>query len=398
MKITHCRYCGAKLREILSLGNIPLVNYFPKSNEIAREKKYPLNFVVCVSCGLAQIDYIVPPDEIFLQYHYTTGASIPLVDQLKILADSSMKRFHLTRKLHVLDIGSNDGTLLSFFAERGVGVVGVEPSHALSRTAKQRGVLTVNSFFSRKIARKILQRWGQFDCVFTTHVLANIVDLKDFLHGLSDVLAPQGTAIIEVGYLGSRLENGEFDAIYHEHYSYFSLTSISRILGDQGLSIIDAERCSAQGGAIRVYVQHSAVVEHPFIIQEHITNTDYENFSLKAQTFREEFRHLLGEYKGKTIVGFGAPAKAVTLLSYCNITKNDIAYIVDSTPVKQGRVLPGIHIPIEKPSVLGKQKPDVVVVFAWNYRDAIIQQLASVVSKGTPVIIPFPRLQVVTIV
>ncbi len=397
MKITHCRYCGAKLREVLSLGNVPLVNYFPKNNEIAREKKYPLNLVVCVDCGLAQLDYIVPPDEIFLRYHYTTGASSPLVHELGRLAEASVKRFGLTSKHHVLDIGSNDGTLLSFFAKYTIGVLGVEPSRALARTAKRHGVSTLNGFFGRKLAHKIVRHWGQFDLVFATHVLANIVDLKDFIHGLSYVLAPQGTAVIEVGYLGSMLASGEFDAIYHEHYSYFSLTTMARILNDQGLAIVDVERCMAQGGAIRVFVQHKNAVDHPYVLHEQISNKEYESFTRRAQAFKEEFTRLLGRYKGEAIVGFGAPAKAVTLLSFCDITKNDIAYIVDSTPIKQGRVLPGIHIPIEKPSMLTKKKPDVVVVFAWNYLDAIIQQLKRMVPNDTPIIVPFPVLRVLAI-
>jgi SAM-dependent methyltransferase len=392
MKITHCRYCGANLQPILSLGNLPLVNYFPKKNEQAREKRYPLNFVICTGCGLAQLDYIVPPDDVFLHYHYTTGASFPLVAELGRLAETTVSRFHLTHSSQVLDIGSNDGTLLTFFVQKNIKVLGVEPSRFLGKFAKERGISTINGFFSNKIAETIRKTRGQFDLIFATHVLANIVNLKDFTSGIKEILAPQGTVIIEVGYLGSMLARGEFDAIYHEHYSYFSLQTLSRILNDQGLSIIDVERCSAQGGAIRVYAQHTSVVVHPYEIHERITNAQYVQFVRKILEFREKFRRILQRYLGKTIVGVGAPAKAVTLLSYCGIKANTIAYIVDSTPAKQGRVLPGVHIPIEKPTLLIKKQPDVVVIFAWNYRDAIIDQLIRILPKGTPVIVPFPNL------
>ena len=178
MKLTHCRYCKGKLKLVYALGNFPLVNYFPKPSEISREKRYPLNFCVCVSCGLAQIDYIVPAAEIFTHYHYSTGASTPLIEGLKTLAESTIHRLHLTSKHRVLDIGSNDGTLLSFFAKKGIGILGVEPSRVMGRAAESRGVSSVKTFFTEKVARKIARQYGQFDVIFATHTLANIIDLS----------------------------------------------------------------------------------------------------------------------------------------------------------------------------------------------------------------------------
>lgn len=396
MKITHCRYCKALLREILSLGTLPLVNYFPKPEEAHKEKRYPLNFVVCAGCGLAQVDYIVPAADIFGRYYYTTGASKPLVKELGELADGSIQRFQLTPRQRVLDIGSNDGTLLGFFQKKGVGALGVEPSRMLARIAKRRGVPTVASFFNRKIARKIKRQYGQFDVIFATHVLANIIDLSDFLHGVTDVLAPDGAFIVEVGYLGTMLARGQFDSIYHEHYSYFSLAVIARIFADNGLTVVEASFPAAQGGSLRVVALHTSEVskEHTIVIDESIRMGDYEAFASKAENVRGELRRIMGAYKGKTVVGFGAPAKAVTLLTYCGIGSDLISYIVDSTPAKQGRVLPGLHIPIEKESALKRRKPDVVVILAWNYQDAIVGKLKKLLMRKTTVIVPFPELRI----
>lgn len=373
---------------------MPLVNYFPKKSAGLREKRYPLTLVTCDSCGLAQVDYIVSPKDIFLHYYYVTGASQPLVDQLKELASDTLKRFTLTNKHHVLDIGSNDGTLLSNFAKRHIGVLGVEPSRYLARVADRRGVPTIKGFFTRKMAHKIVRRYGQFDLVFVTHVLANIVDIRDFFHGLNDVVASDGVCIIEVGYLGSMLEKGQFDAIYHEHYSYFSLTALARICADHGFSLIDATFPSTQGGSLRIYIKHSEAVKHPFTMHEHISKSDFAGFAKKVDVFRDEFNKIFASYKGKTIVGFGAPAKCITLLSYCNIQSGAIAYIVDSTPVKQGRVLPYIGVPVVPESHMKKKKPDVVVLLAWNYQEAILPRLKRILPRGTPVVIPFPSLKV----
>jgi SAM-dependent methyltransferase len=397
MKLTRCRYCKGKLKTVIALGNIPLVNYFPKPSEVNREKRYPLNFCVCASCGLAQIDYIVPASDIFTHYHYMTGASAPLIDELGKLAESVIKRLNLTPKHHVLDIGSNDGTLLSFFAKKGIGVLGVEPSRVMGRIAERRGVRTVKTFFSQKVAHKIARQYGQFDVIFATHTLANIIDLSDFFRGVGEVLAPTGEMIIEVGYLKTMLEKGQFDAIYHEHYSYFSLTSLSRILVDHGLTIVEAMFPPAQGGSLRIVVKHSSEVAHPMRISEDIQEKDYELFAKRITEFRSAFLTLLTTYKGKSIVGFGAPAKSVILLNYCNIGEHLFSYIVDSTEVKQGRVLPGIHIPIVRESVLKEEQPDVIVMLAWNYHDQIISKLEKLLIRKTMVIIPFPKLHQVCI-
>ena len=393
MKITRCRYCGSKLREIISLGTLPLVNYFPKKNEVMREKRYPLGLAVCEKCGLTQVNYLVPPKDIFLYYHYTTGASAPLIDKLTKLAAEATSRYHLTSKSRVVDIGSNDGTLLSAFKKRGIGVLGVEPARNLARTAEDRGIPTVKAFFSWRLAKKIRRRYGQFDGIFATHVLANVFDLADFMRGIKELLAPDGVCIIEVGYLGSMLEKAQFDAIYHEHYSYFSVRSLTTILADAGLTVVSASFLDAQGGSLCIVARHAGRNTQPIEIKEQGTGLDYSGFTKRVAQFRSNFLTLMRSFKGKTVVGFGAPAKAVTLLSYCGLGANDIVCIVDSTPVKQGRVLPGVHIPIVKESVLKTMKPDVVVVLAWNYQQEVMRKLRRLVAKKTVIVLPFPTLE-----
>jgi cyclopropane fatty-acyl-phospholipid synthase-like methyltransferase len=393
MKRTRCRYCKGKLKQVLALGNLPLVNYFPKSSEIDREKRYPLNFCVCTACGLAQLDYIVPVKDIFTHYHYTTGASGPLIEGLRKFAESTIQRLQLTPSHHVLDIGSNDGTLLSFIAKKGIGTLGVEPSRAMGRIAEGRGVKTIKTFFNEKIAHKIARQYGQFDVIFVTHTLANIIDLSDFFRGVKEVLAPQGELIIEVGYLLSMLEKGQFDAIYHEHYSYFSLISLSRILTDHGFTIIDAAFPPAQGGSLRVVVKHAEEVVHPMKISENIQEKDFVSFAKQVEQFRNNFQALIKLYKGKKIVGFGAPAKSVTLINFCNIEKDLFSFITDSTSAKHGRVLPGIHIPIMSEAALKVHLADVIVILAWNYQDEILNKLTRLLEKKTTVIIPFPKLR-----
>jgi SAM-dependent methyltransferase len=394
MKLTRCRYCKGKLKTVLALGNLPLVNYFPKITEVGREKRYPLNLCVCNSCGLTQLDYIVPAKDIFTHYHYTTGASGPLIDSLRELAETTMRRLHLTSKHRVLDIGSNDGTLLTFFVKKGIGVLGVEPSRAMGRVAEGKGVQTIKTFFRESIAHKIVRQYGQFDVIFATHTLANIVDLSDFFRGVKEVLAPEGEVIIEVGYLKSMLEKGQFDAIYHEHYSYFSLLSLSRILGDHGLTIVDASFPPAQGGSLRIVAKHSDEVVHPMRISEDIRVKDYDLFAKRVVEFRSAFLTLLRRYKGKNIVGFGAPAKSVTLLNYCNIGEHLFSYIVDSTPAKHGRVLPGIHTSILPESTLNDHPADVIVILAWNYKEAIMMKIKKVQQDDLVIIVPFPVLRV----
>lgn len=390
-----CRYCGSSISSSVSLGAIPLVNYFPNAREAAKQKRYPLNFAICPSCGLGQIDTIVPREDVFVNYHYATGASEPLVNELSELAAQLVKTYHLNTRSAVLDVGSNDGTLLSFFAKKNIPVIGIEPSKTLAGVALSRGVPTVCGFFSEKTAGSLVKKYGQFDLVCATHVLANIPDIKDFFKGISTVLKTDGIALIEVADMDIMLKTGQFDAIYHEHYSYFSGKTISEIARDAGFIVVDFSRPDTQGGSIRIHLKKQVSGVKQKAIRQKTSKITTAAFGKKVTQYTRDFAELLAQNKGKIIAGYGAPAKAVTLLHACNISKDAISYIVDTTVQKQGRLLPGILIPIVDDSELSKNPPDVIILFAWNYADAILVKLKRLLKKPTLCIIPFPKLKII---
>lgn len=376
----HCHWCAGKLEKIISFGPMPIVNYFPKSTEVKHENRYPLTLCVCRACGLAQVKETISPTILFRRYHYVTGASGPLVHDLRQFAHK-----HQARK--VLDIGSNDGTLLTEFQKHGSVVLGVEPA-----TSIKTRVPTIHDFFSYTLAKKIKKTHGTFDLITATHVLANIPDLHDFLRGVKEVLSARGTFIVEVGSLEDMMTYGQFDSIYHEHYSYFSKYTLSTILADAGFRAVNTQKLKTQGGSIRV----TAVKGHALPLAH--KPEDFQPFTAKMNIFRTSLRSIIkGDFRGKTVVGFGAPAKGVTLLNYCGLGVRDIAFVVDSTVQKQGRLVPGVHIPVYAEEKLAQIRPDAILILSWNYRDEILRKIKKQVKRTVAVITPFPILFVTTI-
>lgn len=398
---TVCRWCGGKLNTVLSLGRMPIVNYFPTRAARGSQRRYPLTFCVCGSCGLAQTAETIAPERIFRRYHYVTGASWPLVRTLEDTARLLARRYASSEK-KVLDIGSNDGTLLLAFQKFGWKGMGVEPSAALARAARIRGSATECGFFSRHLAKSIVKRHGRFPLVTATHVLANIADLHDFLSGVGEVLSDDGVFVVEVDDLEQMVKNAQFDSIYHEHYSYFSRPVLERMFDGAGLHVVRSETNLTQGGSLRM----TAVRNHApkqqrarlssrrgFICQE-----DYRSFAPRAASFRRTLRHLLrSKLKGKTVAGYGAPAKGVPLLNFCGLDKRDIAFVVDSTVQKQGRFVPGTHIPVYAEEHLKDAAVDAILVLCWNYRDAVRKKLRRLVRHPVTLIFPFPKLEVMVL-
>lgn len=355
---------------------MPIVNYFPVRGEAGGEKRYPLTLCICTSCGLAQVKETIAPEKLFRRYHYITGACLPLVRDLHQFAGNYRAR-------NVLDIGSNDGTLLSEFQKQGSVVLGVEPA------AVEAHVPTIHDFFSCTLARTIKKTHGTFDVVTAMHVLANIPNLGDFLHGVQEVLSDNGTFIIEVGSLEDMVKYSQFDSIYHEHYSYFSKNTLTSILAGSGFRIVKIEKIQTQGGSWRV-----TAVKGKTMIKNVVSGT----FNIHVSAFRKKLRTLIQkDYKGKTVVGFGAPAKGVTLLNYCGLGPKDIACVVDSTPQKQGRLVPGVRIPVYAEEKLAQIRPDAILVLSWNYREEIVRKIKKLVTRPVSVIMPFPKLEVITI-
>ncbi len=397
MKKTECGFCSGQLLPILTLGNMPIVNYFPSRSELAAEKKYPLELCVCGDCELVQLGFIVPPQQIFRSYHFLTSASKPLVGHLQKLADLCRKEFRLDPRSRVLDIGCNDGSLLLEFKKRKIQTLGVEPATAVAQVAQRRGIRVIPEFFNGSLAKEIRNGDGQFDLLSATRVLANIADLNGFMNGVKLLLAPRGVFVAEVNSLSEMLSKFQFDAIYHEHYSYFSFASLQKILKKHGLSIFKFEKSLFQGGELRIFATHTAHVDKELRMEEGITEADYTRFASEVKSFRKNLQKLFLGLKGSTVAGFAAPAKAVTLLNYCGLGTDAIAIIVDSTPFKQGRFLPGLHIPIYPEDYLKGKKIDAVFLLAWNYRDQIVGKIRRLTGKGTKIIVPFPKLETLSL-
>lgn len=400
-KNVACRFCSGTLIRILSLGMMPIVNYFPAKEELPQEKKYPLQVWICKSCSLVQLCPVIPAVQTFRKYHYASGASAPLVAHLNSLAKQCANLLS-KKNAKVLDIGCNDGWFLASMRERGFFTLGVDPAVDVVQLARSKGVEVINEFFTKALAGKIKKTHGVFDLIVMTHTLANIIDIKDFFTGVATVISADGVLVIEVGSLEEMVRTTQFDAIYHEHYSYFSLTSLRSILDTYGFSIYKTEQLPIQGGSIRVYarreVRRTMYEGHNLQPRsENVTLREMREFAKSVREYRKEFRKLFASLKGRRIVGFGAPAKGVTLMNYCNISRN-VAYIIDSTLYKQGRFLPGIGVPVLAEEYLWQDtSPDYVVLLAWNYQKELIEKLRKKLPSTVRVIIPFPKLRVVSL-
>lgn len=336
----------------------------------------------CSSCLLGQTGETVEPKDIFSEYHYQTSASAPLIRHLSALA----KTIQTYKPFSVLDIGCNDGTLLSFFAKTGVRILGVEPAKNIATLARRRGIPVIADFFGEKLARSIRKTYGMFDVITVTHTLANIPDLPDFFRGIKMLLHPKGTLIIEVASFEDMCKTGAIDSVYHEHYWYFSRHSLRYVLEDAGFSVQRIQHTTSQGGSLQVFAKINGVRRVHGRPKTPVIETDRT---------RRRLLDALRRFRGKTVAGFGAPAKSVTLLNWLQLSNKDIAFIVDATQEKQGRVIPGTAIPVYPEEYLLGKHVDAVIIFSWNYRSEILRKLSRLVPRGTPIIIPFPTLTVV---
>lgn len=394
MKIQNCRVCGGKLELIISLGKIPIVNYFPNAKEAKNQKRYPLDVYFCTNCSLVQLGYIISPEKVFKNSHFLTSAASPLVQYLEKFAETLISSSGLKKSGRILDIGTNDGSLLNAFKKRGFEVLGVEPSRLACSLGRDKGIEILNDFFNFALSEKILRSYGKFDVITATRVLANIVDLNDFLLGVKNLLNESGIFAVEVDAFDELSQKGEFDTFYHEHYSYFTPESINYLFRKNGLKIVFEERTPFRGGELRVF----AVKDGGSIPNFKVPNLyDYKLFAQKVVDYKMEVRSLFSKIQGSKIAGFGAPAKGVTFLNYIGLDDKKISYIVDATPYKQGRLIPGMHIPVYPENHLLKDKPDYCLLLAWNYKDEIIGKVKNLLPGGSKIIVPFPKLEVVTL-
>jgi len=408
LRVKGCRICGSKkLHEFLSLGSMPIPNGFLTKEELKKpEIYYPLGVYFCQSCGLAQLTHVVPPEIMFKNYLYIPSTSTTMLQHFKELANETVVKFKLSPKDLVIDIGSNDGTLLNFFQEDEARVLGIDPASNLVKIAQLKGVETIDDFFTTNLAKKILKEKGKAKVITATNVVAHVNDLHNLCQGISLLLDKEGVFIAEFPYLPDLLSKNEFDTIYHEHLSYFTIKPLTILFKKHRLLLFDIRRIPIHGGSIRIYVSHdqshykeSKTVKE-FLEQELLkklyTKEPYDDFGRRVGVIKRDLLNLLKRLRtqGKTIVGHGAAAKGNVLLNYCGIGTDLIDYIVDSIPFKQGRYTPGTHIPIYPEKRLEKEVPDYTLLLAWNFADEILKKQIRYRMKGGQYIITIPYLRI----
>jgi SAM-dependent methyltransferase len=402
----RCRICATPLMHVVvDLGMSPLSNGLidPARDESA-QPAFPLRLYVCDRCWLVQLPAHESPDAIFRDYAYFSSYSTTWLAHARAYADSIARRLCLNGSSLVVELASNDGHLLREFQKRSIPVLGIEPAMNVARAAQAAGVPTEPEFFGVALARQLASGGRSADLIVANNVLAHVPDLNDFVAGIALLLKPGGTATLEFPHVLRMLERAEFDTIYHEHYSYFSLHSAQRAFDRHGLAVVDVDELPTHGGSLRVYVRHdgspSGAVEKVRSDEIAAKLEQLEGYAGLDADARRVKRDLVGfltrvKGEGAAVAGYGAPAKATTLLNYCGIGTELLEYTVDRSPHKQGRLIPGVRVPIHAPERIFETKPDYVLVLPWNLKDEIIEQMAGIRAWGGKFVVPIPRREII---
>jgi SAM-dependent methyltransferase len=404
-----CRHCGTPLSTtFVDLGETPLCESFLTEEQLAEpEPSYPLHAMVCGNCFLVQVDEFVAPELIFDDYAYYSSYSTAWLEHARQYVEMAIDRFALDSGSNVVEIASNDGYLLQYFVAHGIPSLGIEPAANVAAEAEARGVPTRVEFFDLALAEKMASDGYLADLVIGNNVLAQVPNLNDFVAGVAALLAPGGVATFEFPHLVRLIEENQFDTIYHEHFSYFSLTTVQRVFAAAGLSVFDVEELWTHGGSLRIFLRHEHDESMP--VQPAVNDllererafgiTDlstYTVFGERVEAIRDRLVSFLQERKaaGASIAIYGAAGKGNTLLNYCGIGTQIVDYACDRNPYKHGRYTPGTHIPIYPPERIAETKPDYVLILPWNLKEEIMEQLAPVRSWGGRFVVPIPDVQI----
>jgi predicted transposase YbfD/YdcC len=406
----NCRFCRNTLEHIfVDLGKTPLANaYLTKESEFEIEREIPLNALVCQKCFLVQVDEYEKPGNIFNNYAYFSSYSTSWLEHTKKFAMEIVEKFNISNNDQIIEIASNDGYLLKKFKEMNIPVLGIEPASNVAEIAKKSGIPTITSFFGTKTVENIVNSGKKADILIAFNVLPHVPNLNDFILGMRNILTKNGIIIIQFSaYLLDVIKKCEFDMVYHEHFSYFSLFTLKKIFKNFDLEIFDVKEISVHGGSLRLFLKSSdnkeiminenieklLKKEKDYGLQEISTYLKFQNNVENSKKNIQEFFIKAKEEK-KQIVCYGAAAKGNTVLNYCKISKNDINYVVDISPHKQGKFMPGTHIPIYSPEKIKETKPDYIVILAWNLKDEIVQQMNFINDWGGKFVVLIPELKI----
>lgn len=407
MSALTCRFCRAPLSQVVvDLGMSPPANYLINAGE-PDPPVFPLCAYVCERCHLVQLPQYQRPDEIFSDYLYLASYSTSWLAHLSSYAEMAIRRFRLGPQSFVVEIASNDGALLKTFVAANIPALGIEPAGNVAAIARAQGVPTQEEFFGAAVGARLNAQGKSADLVVANNVLAHVPDINDFVAGIAALLKPSGVATLEFPHLLRLIERTEFDTIYHEHFSYLSLATASAIFAAHGMTIFDAEELPTHGGSLRIYVSAAGAAIAPSKACERIVRAEsdagldgvevYADFSRRVLAAKTSFVDFLrtSASAGRSVAGYGAPAKAATLLNYCRVGQDLLGYTVDRNPHKQGKLIPGARIPIYAPDRIFESKPDFIVIFPWNIRDEIVEQMSGIRAWGGKFVTPIPKVAII---
>ncbi|HEY1308747.1 MAG TPA: class I SAM-dependent methyltransferase [Vicinamibacterales bacterium] len=405
-----CRHCAAPLHHtFVDLGMSPLCESYLRADQLnSMEPFYPLHVFVCEQCYLVQLEEYVSPAEIFTEYAYFSSYADSWLKHVERYTDQMIARWGLGATSHVVELASNDGYLLQYFVARNVPVLGIEPAANVAKAAEAKGVPTLVKFFGRDTARELVASGQKADLIIGNNVLAQVPDINDFVAGIKILLHERGVVTMEFPHLQQLIDNNQYDTIYHEHFSYFSFLTASKIFETHGMVLFDVEELPTHGGSLRIYARHKEDGSKPIearatalLRRELELGFDrmetYANFGEKVKATKRRLLAFLIDARnaGRTVVGYGAPGKGNTLLNYCGIRTDFLDYTVDRNPYKHGRFTPGTHIPIFPPDKIDETRPDYVLILPWNFKDEIIAQMAHIRSWGGKFVVPIPDVTIV---